>query len=228
MNDEIRVHVVDYGNDRNLMMHYTDPFTGKHVARSAGTRNATKAERAAAKWEDELREGRYQKPNRKTWEEFRAYYSAHALPSLAKRSQESYESTLNVFEQKCHLERLAHVTTARVTAFATALRDDGRSEATIAHHLRHLKAAMRWAPREGLLDELPKFSMPKRIKGAKLMRGRPITTEEFERMIKAVPKIVDNAAAKSWKFYLRGLWESGLRLRAYPRTVPSLAFVSTL
>jgi integrase len=212
MNDEIRVHVVDYGNDRNLMMRYTDPFTGKHTARSTGTRNKTKAERAAAKWEGELREGRYQKPNRKTWEEFRIYYSANALPSLAKRSQDSYESTLNVFEQKCQLERLAHVTTARVTAFATALRNDGRSEATIAHHLRHLKAAMRWANREGLLNELPKFSMPKRVKGAKVMRGRPITTEEFERMIKAVPKVVDNAAAKSWKFYLRGLWESGLRL----------------
>ena len=44
------------------------------------------------------------------------------------------------------------------------------------------------------------------------MRGRPITAEEFERMISAVPKVVDNAAAKSWKFYLRGLWESGIRL----------------
>jgi len=31
-------------------------------------------------------------------------------------------------------------------------------------------------------------------------------------MIKAVPKVVENAAASSWKFYLRGLWESGLRL----------------
>lgn len=85
----VQVHVVDYGKDRNLMMRYTDPFTGKHVARSTRTRNATKAERTAAKWEGELREGRYQKPNCKTWEEFRAYYSAHALPSLAKRTQES-------------------------------------------------------------------------------------------------------------------------------------------
>ena len=54
--------------------------------------------------------------------------------------------------------------------------------------------------------------MPKRVKGAKVMRGRPITGEEFDRLIKAVPKVVENAAAKSWEFYLRGLWTSGLRL----------------
>jgi integrase len=44
------------------------------------------------------------------------------------------------------------------------------------------------------------------------MRGRAVTTEEFERMIEATPKVVENAAAKSWKFYLRGLWLSGLRM----------------
>jgi len=44
------------------------------------------------------------------------------------------------------------------------------------------------------------------------MRGRPITGEEFDRMIEATPKVVENAAAESWKFYLRGLWTSGLRL----------------
>jgi integrase len=70
---------------------------------------------------------------------------------------------------------------------------------------------MRWAYREGLLVTLPKFTMPKRVKGAKVMRGRAVTTEEFERMLKVVPKLVENTAAKSWKFYLQGLWDSGLR-----------------
>jgi integrase len=30
--------------------------------------------------------------------------------------------------------------------------------------------------------------------------------------VKVVPKIIENTAAKSWTFYLRSLWESGLRL----------------
>jgi hypothetical protein len=66
MSDEIRVHVVDYGKDRDFVMRYRDPYTGKHVARSTGTRNKTKAERAAATWEADLREGQYQKPSRMT------------------------------------------------------------------------------------------------------------------------------------------------------------------
>jgi hypothetical protein len=44
------------------------------------------------------------------------------------------------------------------------------------------------------------------------MRGRAITTEEFERMLAATEKTVGKAATDSWKFYLRGLWCSGLRL----------------
>jgi integrase len=43
-------------------------------------------------------------------------------------------------------------------------------------------------------------------------KGRPIVAEEFERMISAVPAVVGEAAAASWKHYLHGLWLSGLRL----------------
>ena len=44
-----------------------------------------------------------------------------------------------------------------------------------------------------------------------MMRGRPITTEEYERMLKEVPKVRSKDAAV-WKYYLKGLWLSGLRL----------------
>ena len=56
------------------------------------------------------------------------------------------------------------------------------------------------------------------------MKGRPITLEEFERMLAKVPEVVKLAVdtkeqkarkvavVESWKFYLRGLWASGLRL----------------
>ena len=51
------------------------------------------------------------------------------------------------------------------------------------------------------------------------MKGRPITGEEFDRLVRAIPKGVklwrtttgvDDLAP--WIFYLRGLWWSGLRL----------------
>ena len=44
------------------------------------------------------------------------------------------------------------------------------------------------------------------------MKGRPITGEEFERMLAKVPDVVGEAAATSWTHYLNGLWHSGLRL----------------
>lgn len=212
MTDEIKVHVVDYGPGRNLVLRYLDPTTNKQVTKSASTRIMRDAERAAGKWQSELNEGRYQKPSRWTWEAFREHYATNGLPSLASSSAVTYEATLNVYERTCNPQKLADVTTGSVTTFATKLREGKLSEATIGRHLRHLKVIMRWAMGQGLLNTLPKFNMPKRVKGAKSMRGRAISTEEFERMLAVVPKVVENTAADSWKFYLRGLWESGLRL----------------
>ena len=59
------------------------------------------------------------------------------------------------------------------------------------------------------------------------MKGRPITGEEFERMLAMLPKVVLGklasptpeqeavraAVVESWKYYLTGLWLSGLRLQ---------------
>ena len=39
-------------------------------------------------------------------------------------------------------------------------------------------------------------------------KGRPITLEEFERMLAAVEKVC-RRDPESWRFLLRGLWESG-------------------
>ncbi|MGD9632725.1 MAG: tyrosine-type recombinase/integrase [Pirellulales bacterium] len=212
MESEIKVHVVRYPNRPNLVMRYVDPITCKQVTKTAGTPNAREASKAAAVWEAELRAGSYAKPSRMAWDAFRDYYEANVLPGLSDNTSKAYATTLNAFEKHCKPTKLADVTTQRLTYFVRVLREAEKSEATIARHLRHLKAPLRWAHREGLLPVLPTFTMPKRVKGAKVMRGRPITLEEFERMLTAVPVVVENAAAPSWEFYLRGLWDSGLRL----------------
>ncbi len=96
--------------------------------------------------------------------------------------------------------------------FAKVLREQKLSEATVGRHLRQLKVILRWAQRQGLLQTLPQFEMPKRTRGVSMMKGRAVVAEEFERMLANVPKVVENAAAASWRFYLQGLWDSGLRL----------------
>ncbi|QEG35485.1 hypothetical protein [Bythopirellula goksoeyrii] len=60
--------------------------------------------------------------------------------------------------------------------------------------------------------KLPTFDMLKKACGASRKRGRPITGEEFDRMIEVTPKVVGNVAAESWRLLLRRLWTSGLRI----------------
>ena len=63
-----------------------------------------------------------------------------------------------------------------------------------------------------MIAEIPKVPRLKRAKTSLVMKGRPITQEEFERMLEATTDIVGENAAASWRFYLEGLWWSGLRL----------------
>ena len=44
------------------------------------------------------------------------------------------------------------------------------------------------------------------------MKGRAPTTEEYERMLDVVPRVVGEDEAESWRHFLAGLWLSGLRL----------------
>lgn len=216
MIDEIRVHVVKMTSSPNFYMRYVDPATGKQVARSTGTNKKAEATKVAAVWEDELRSGRYQKPAKMGWQEFREFHETNKLDGMRAATVVAYQSSLNVFERLTRPHRLADCTTAKITAFATALRQ-GRSPATVKRHLGHLRAVLRWAHNQGLLPKVPRFEIPKVPKG---MKGRPITLEEFERMLMAIPKGLElrpvvgeqRDVAGSWEFYLRGLWASGLRL----------------
>ena len=57
----------------------------------------------------------------------------------------------------------------------------------------------------------PKIHRAKKYAG-RPMKGRPITAEEFERMLEKAAEVVGGEAAPQWRRYLRGLWVSGLRL----------------
>ncbi len=224
MHETIKVHVVKYPDRENLMMRYRCPDSGKQVARSSGTANEKAATKAAAVWEEQLREGRYQRSSRMPWDEFREQYENATVEGQKLATVRNYASTLNAFEAHCRPARVLDLNTGRVTAFIAALRkerqrrdDTGEvttyriSEASVARHLRHLKAVSRWANRQGLLPTVPTFDMPKRSQTAK-MKGRPICLEEFEKMLAATAGVVGADAAESWQLLLWGLWTTGLRL----------------
>jgi len=207
-------------------MRYVDVATGKQVVRSTKATNQRDAERAAAKWEAELREGRYHRPTRTTWDEFRERYENEVLASLAKATNEKVGYLFDKVEAILSPAMVKSLTTERVSYFQSQLRATGKlAEQSIKSHLAHLGAALRWAVKMGFIAKAPTIEMPRRGKTQTLMKGRPITTAEFDRMLAAVPKVMGTAkprnakmanqsaaVVESWEFYLRGLWLSGLRL----------------
>ena len=211
MTDEIRVTVCKYPDRANLVLRYIDPVSGKQKTKSAGTGNEAEATKAAGKWEDELRSGRFQSVNRLTWGEFRRRYETEKLATLARQTQQNGRGSLNHLERIVNPNKLAKLTTSTLSRFQAELRGEGMKDGTIASILRHLRPALMWAVSMGLLSKVPEIHMPRRPKGQSLMRGRPITEEEFDRLLLAVSKVRPHDAP-AWVHYLTGLWLSGLRL----------------
>jgi integrase len=61
------------------------------------------------------------------------------------------------------------------------------------------------------LKNVPEFPAQKNVRKTKLMKGRPITAEEFDRIIDAVD-VLPERQRESVRLLLLGLWWSGLRL----------------
>jgi integrase len=137
------------------------------------------------------------------------------VPGLAKETANKIAVVFNHVETIISPARLRDLNEARISHFAATIRTGGKAETTIQSYLAHLKAMLRWAVTQKLLPvcpSFPKVQRKKKSKGSTPMKGRPITLEEFERMLDKVPEVVGVPAAPAWSHYLRGLWTSGLRL----------------
>ena len=208
---EITVHVVKYPDRDNLVMRYVDTLTRKPKAKSARTTKRREAEKKAAKWEAELREGRYHEPSKVTWEDFRDRYEEFVAQEHADKTFEKVVAVFNVIESLMKVQRIGDLDQQRLERLKSEMLK-GRAPSTVASYFAHLRSALGKAVDWGLLAQMPKFPKVKRRKGAKIMRGRAVTAEEFDRMLAAAPKVVGDQAAPSWRFLLHGLWTSGLRL----------------
>lgn len=192
MNHEIKVRVVEFTDRQHYQMQYRDPVTRRKVTRSTGIertgrkKERTEAEKEAGKWQSELREGRYQSPSKTTWKEFRDRYEVEGLSGKAAATEVKVQTVFALLERICNPASLRSVDGDMISRFQAELRKEGRSECTIAGYLAHLRAALQWGKATKLLREVPDITRQKRAKKAKLMKGRPITREEFERMLAKV------------------------------------------
>lgn len=88
-------------------------------------------------------------------------------------------------------------------------RYERRSSHTVNSMVAVVMAFVRYCYDRDWIEKIPRLQ---KIDTDDVMKGRPVTTEEFERMIQATPSVVGESSAPSWQFALRILWESGFRI----------------
>jgi len=206
----IRVIVFKRKNRKFYEAQWEDPITGKKRTRSTKQTTLRDAERTAAKLEEELLGGGSAiDPAKVTWKDFRTRYEKEYASQLGQRTLEKIATAFNSVEKQLAPAWLARVDADFISRYVGLLRKEQLSEGTIKSYLAHLRAAFNWAQRIGLMRAAPKIDIPKRADKSK---GRAITEEEFDRMLAKTAGVVGSDHADAWKFLLRGLWFSGLRI----------------
>ena len=216
--------VVSYGKGRNLCLRYYDPQTGKAVVKTAGTTSRKEAQKEAGKWEDDLRNGRYKPASNTIWHDFRVRYELEHIDIEMKDSTAANDaSILDAIERILKPDLLSSIDADSIERLKRGLREEKtarkvgdktvekiirRSEETVRGHLRVLKAALKWAHKKKMLHNVPDIE----ITTAAGSKGRPITLEEFERLLDKIEAERPIEEKPQWERLLWGLWWSGLRL----------------
>jgi len=212
-------------NGRPIQLRYFCPVEQREVRISTGTHDPAEAELKKRELEAKLLLGI---PRRKItrasgphmpWEAFREEYRQSKLAMVREKSADDAESRLDIAEAILKPRTLAdmadaaalHRLQARLLAGDRSRYGRPRAAYTVKGYMRTILAALNWARSQGWLDETPRVQLIKTAK-LKAMKGRPITLEEFERMLSKTAEVVGSQAAASWQYLLRGLWESALRI----------------
>lgn len=217
-----RIKVIKSGSRDKFLFRYWNPIQGRWMEETsdvpAADRNRAKAVKAAGEREKQLAS---QRAASGSWIEFETRYRTEWLSGLAPGSVSNWKSVASSLEKFAaslrpvvKLESLDQITADFLSRWVAWMRGKV-SEDTIKSRLGTLRAAINWAARVGLMREAPKFPMPPRVKrskmGRKKMRSRPVTGEEFDRLLDATPK-VRKRNPEIWRRFIRGLWLSGLRV----------------
>lgn len=180
------------------------------LTKSSGTANRREAERMAAKLEKEL----FSERGDVTWETFLDAYESESLsglaPSTLGRAMYAIRSAAEILKPK-NPDAITH---EKLSTLAARWRSDGLSESTVRSNLGHIRAAMNWAHDQGWRKDrcrIPSIRRATKTGAHSPHKGRPLTPREFGRMLKAVPKAVQEGV-RNWRLFLIGMWLIGLRL----------------
>jgi integrase len=202
----IRV-LVRFKRDRQqFQLYYIDPQTGREVSRATQAADRDEAQKAAGVWESELLD--YRGADDSGWQHFRDRLREEHLPTLAPRTQQSYSTALNKFQDLVKPKSLSEVTPGVLSLYQAKLRQSGLASETVNSYMMCLKAAFNWAVAVEIVDRAPKIRLPKK-QHRKFMRSRPLTEAEYATLLGACEKLSNGAM---WRRFVELLWFSGMRL----------------
>ena len=155
------------------------------------------------------------------WLDFQMDYESQYLASLGPASFQKWKAAAGwldkiidpVFVQDLDSRRLSYFYGQMQTQkYGKEDNEKPIAIATINSYMRTILAALSWAAEQQMIPHCPKLRVAKQSKKkAKKMKGRALTLEEYERMLSAA-EVVRKKDADQWKYLLKTLWWSGLRL----------------
>lgn len=214
------VQVSKPASKKYYVMRWVDPRNGKVRQESTGETRKRDADKKAAAKELKIRQG-LSDSEEVPWAAFRLRYEEEKKAMQRANSLASWVKTANRLEKIIKPRFLIDVDGKAISKFSAQLHNDRCTLGSIGLYLREIKAALNWAVDIYPGYRPPKIVPPKQPKGG-TMKGRPITAEEFDRMLDSVKPVlaerIKNDALKlarcasAWQYLLRGLYFSGLRL----------------
>lgn len=162
----------------------------------------------------------------KTWEECFDRYRQHRMSRSREKSLVDSLSRLQIIERICQ-NSLGVAETGGVLFVREVMTLDcleriqerllsgeecryaQRSPNTVNSMLGAFMAFVRFCHKHEWIEKVPQLE---KIESRDVMKGRPITAEEFVRMLRATRSVVGREFAREWRFALRILWESGFRI----------------
>lgn len=212
MIQSVKVLVLATDQPTRWKLRWRDPLSGKMKQRRVEAKNRKEATRQAGALEQRIGEGAVVQTRPLLWTEFKRRYFAEHVSRLAPSSRNNIATSFRHVDRVLRLRHVAELDAQRISYFQSKLREEGATAATVNGHTRNLRTALNWAAEMEFVAKCPRIRFDPEPKGAK-MKGGHVSEADFLRALEVLPEVVPTEAVESWRFYLRGMWESGLRLK---------------
>jgi len=209
---KIKVYVIKYPDRKFYVLRWTDPQTGKTHSKSSKCTKKRDATEKAIAHEKALNAGDLSDDGSAAWDAFKDKLQTSVLSATATRTEEKVIGVLKSMDKFRPPSAIRDVNSRYLSDYAAWMRSNHLAESTIQSHMRHIKTILRWAVDNRYLPTMPTIPAQPRASKRKMMKGRPITSAEFDRFLASIPKVVDAAHVANYDRMARGLWLTGLRL----------------